>query len=100
MSNIQKNLGFCLGFDHSHCNLGSDPIWPDVGPGDEISTKKSTKTKISWKLAPDPEAYQIFTRDYEKQEDGSENKKSWFFSRIVWFWSPKVRAGRSEQRAH
>ena len=34
-------LRFCLCFDHSYCNLGSDPLWPDVGPGDEKSTKKS-----------------------------------------------------------
>ena len=34
--------------------------------------------KISWELAPDPEAYQIFTRNYEKHEDGSENIKRFF----------------------
>ena len=70
-----------MGFEHSHYNLVSDPFWPDVGPGDEISTKKFAKIKISWELAPDPEAYQIVTRDYEKHGDGSENKKSGVFFR-------------------
>ena len=55
-----------------YCNLGSDPFWSDVGLGEEISTK-NIKNKFSWELAPDPEAYQIFSHNSEKHENGSED---------------------------
>ena len=47
-------LLFCLGFDHSYCNLGSDPFRPDVGLGDETSTKKIEKTKFRGNLPQIP----------------------------------------------
>ena len=56
--------------------LGASPFGPMW-----VRAMKSRRKKCVWELAPDPEAYQIFTRNYEKHEDGSENKQS-VFSRI------------------
>ena len=61
-----------------------------------LDEKLKKNNKFSWELTPDPEAYQIFTRNYEKHGEGTENTKSgFFFSRIP---PSRPRAGRSEQR--
>ena len=45
------------------------------------SRRKNRKIKFSRELRPDPEAYQIFTRNYEKDGDSRENMKSIFFAK-------------------